>query len=140
MTDHTVILTISENAYARASQIAETSAQPIEQILASRLEEVFDELSNLPPDEQAELSALSNLSDDTLWTIADERMPSVQQERLSLLLAFSKRGVLTSSEESELDDLLERGDRLMLRKAEATAILTRRGHSVSSKHLPTPRE
>ncbi len=56
------------------------------------LEEVFNDLASLPPDEQAELAALNNLSADTLWTIAAERMPPVQQERLSLLLALNKRG------------------------------------------------
>src|SRR5258708_30448945 len=108
MSDHTVTLTISENVYARARQIAENTAQPVERILASRLEEVFDDLASLPPDEQAELTALNNLSDDTLWTIAAERMPPLQQERLSLLLALNKRGVLSSAEQAELDDLLER--------------------------------
>jgi hypothetical protein len=140
MSDYTVTLTISENAYKRARQIAEASAQPVEQILASQLDESFSDLSALPADEQAEFAALNHLSDDTLWTIAAEKMPPVQQERVSLLLALNKRSVLTEAEQTELDQLLERGDRLMLRKAEAAAILMRRGHKFTREDFATPHE
>jgi hypothetical protein len=131
MADHSITLKISDNVYSRAQQIAETMAQPIEQILTNQLEQVFDSLIDLPSDEQAELQALKSLSDDTLRTIAAERMPLVQQERLTLLLALNKRIPLSDGEQHELDELLERGDRLTLRKAEANVILARRGFSVT---------
>lgn len=41
-----------------------------------------------------------------------------------LLLALNKRLALTLDEETELDQVLEAGDRVMLRKAEAAALLT----------------
>ncbi len=140
MSDHSVTLTISESVYARVQQMAEDTAQSVERILANRLEQVFDDLAELPPDEQAELAALNSLSDDTLWTIAAERFPQLQQERLSLLLALNKRSVLSNIEDAELDDLLERGDRLTLRKAEAATILTARGYQVDPKGFAPPRE
>ncbi len=139
MSDFTVTLTISQNAYTRARQFADNTAQPVERILASSLEQAFDTDSDLPPDEQAELAALSSLSDDTLWTIAAERMPATQQERLSLLLVLNKRGVLSDAEVAELDNLLERGDKMTLRKAEAALILIRRGHRVDMKELQASR-
>jgi hypothetical protein len=134
MSDYTVTLTIPETVYTRAQEMAEHTAQPVEEVLLSSLVEVFDDANRLPPDEQAELEALAHLSDDTLWTIAAERMPAAQQERLSLLLALNKRGVLSEAEDAELDNLLERGDRLTLRKAEAAVILTRRGYQVDLSH------
>ncbi len=140
MSDYTVTLTISEQVYTRARRIAESAAQPVERVLANRLEEVFEDLSTLPPDEQAELAALNSLSDDTLRTIAAERMPGIQQERLSLLLALNKRSVLTDAEQAELDNLLQRGDRLTLRKAEAAAILMRRGHPITGEDFAAVRE
>jgi hypothetical protein len=74
----------------------------------------------LPPEEQAELDALHHLSDDALWTIAREQMPADVQARAHDLM---DRKTLSNEEQAELDLLVERGDRLMLRKAEASAIL-----------------
>ena len=139
MSDYTVTLTISEAIYTRARQFADNTAQPVERVLTNSLEQAFDADSNLPPDEQAELAALSSLSDDTLWTIAADRTPPTQQERLSLLLVLNKRGVLSDAEQVELDNLLERGDKMTLRKAEAALILIRRGHRVDMKALQASR-
>jgi hypothetical protein len=140
MSEFTVTVAISETAYAKAQQIADDSALPIERVLSQRLESALDDLAGLPADERAELAALQHLSDDTLWTIAAEQMPRSSQERLTLLLALNKRGSLTDAENSELDALLAYGDRLMLRKAEAAAILTKRGNTVTSKDMTSRHE
>ena len=138
MTDRVITLVLSERAYESARRIAETNAQPIEQILQQRLESVLP--SSLPLDEKTELSALKLLSDDALWTIAREQMPRDQQERLRVLLALNKRSDLMPSETSELDDLLSRSDQVMLRKAEAAALLTERGYTVIPKEMAAPHE
>jgi hypothetical protein len=85
MSDYTVTLTISEQAYTRARRIAESAAQPVERVLASRLEEVFDDLSGLPPDERTELAAFRQLSDDTLRGITREQMTRQEKERMVYL-------------------------------------------------------
>ena len=132
MTNYPVMLEVPDYVYERALRIAHDTARPVETVLAQQLAQSFSEpLPALPPDEQAELAALSNLSDAALWTIAAERMLPMQQDRLSLLLALNKRVVLSDLEQNELDDLLDSGDRLTLRKAEAAAILTRRGYTVT---------
>ena len=120
--------------------MADDSALPIERVLSQQLESALDDLTGLPADEQAELAALQHLSDDTLWTIAAEQMSRSTQERLTLLLALNKRGSLTDAEVSELDALLTYGDRLTLRKAEAAAILTKRGNIVTSKDMTSRHE
>ena len=140
MSDFTVTVAISEAAYAKAQRIADDSAQPIERVLSQHLESALDDLAGIPADEKAELAALQQLSDDTLWTIAAEQMPRNSQERLTLLLALNKRGSLTDAENGELDALLAYGDRLMLRKAEAAAILTKRGNEVTSKDMTSRHE
>jgi hypothetical protein len=45
----------------------------------------------------------------------------------------NSRGVMTDEEHGELEKLVERGDRLMLRKAEAAAMLRKRGHTFTQK-------
>jgi len=135
MSDYTVTLTISEAVYNRARRLAENTAQPMEQILSNRLEEVFDDSAILPPDELVELAAFRHLSNEALWTIAREQTPSDVRERVSVLLALNKRATLTTEEQSELDQLLNAADRVMLRKAEASALLTQRGFKISPEDM-----
>lgn len=122
MTD-AIILTIPEDISARARQIAETRDQSAEQVLIDYLKTLP---SSLPPDIQAELDALRHLSDDALWTIAREYMPDDVQARANELLDRNSRGLITDDEHRELEILVERADRLMLRKAEATSLLRQR--------------
>jgi hypothetical protein len=82
----------------------------------------------LPPEEHAELDALNYLSDDALWTIARDQMPDSDQARAHELMERSSRGTINDEEHVELQALVERADRLMVRKAEAATILRSRGH------------
>ena len=128
MSDYSITVTLSEAVYVRARQLAADRAQSVENLVSAQISNLFDDAADLPPDEQAELAALKHLSNDTLRTIAVERMPTADQERLTLLLMLNKRATLSDGEQAELDSLLERGDRLMLRKAEAAVILSHRGN------------
>jgi hypothetical protein len=51
------------------------------------------------------------------------------QLRAHELMDKNSRGTITSEERTELDQLVQRADRLMLRKAEAAAILKARGNN-----------
>jgi len=90
---------------------------------------------DLPDDEKSELKAMAYLSDDTLWTIAREQMPLSIQERMSVLMSRNTRGTITDAEYSELTELVERGNKLTLRKAKAMNYLMDRGYSVAFDNL-----
>ena len=128
-----IILKVPEDISARARQIAETVAQPVEQLLLDHLRTLAAPLPVLPPDTQAELEALQYLSDDALWTIAREQLPEDVQARAHTLMDKNSRGVMTDEEHGELEQLVARGDRLMLRKAQAAAMLRKRGHTFTPK-------
>jgi len=132
MTD-LITLQVPEEISVRARQIAERMAQPVEQVLLNHLKTLSAPLPVLPPDAQAELEALRQLSDDALWTIARAQMPEEVQARAHALLEQNSLGVITDEEHTELEKLVERGDRLMLRKAEAAAILRARGYPFAPK-------
>jgi hypothetical protein len=134
MTD-LIILKVPEDISARARQIAAAIAQPVEQLLLDHLKTLAAPLPALPPDTQAELDALHHLSDDALWTIASAQMPEDAQARAHALLDKNSRGAITDDEHAELEQLVERGDRLMLRKAEAATILRKRGHTFTPKNF-----
>lgn len=123
-----IILQVPEEISVRARQIAETMAQPVEQVLLDHLKTLSAPLPVLPPEAQVELDALHQLSDDALWTIARAQMPDDVQARAQALLEKNSRGVITDEEHAELEKLVDRGDQLMLRKAEAAAILRTRGY------------
>ena len=123
-----VVLTLPDEISARAHQIAESSSLTVEQVLIDHLKTLTVPLPALPPAEQAELDALHYLSDDTLWTIAREQMPDDVQTQAHELMDKNSRGLITEQECDELEKLVERGDRLMLRKAEAASILRSRGY------------
>jgi hypothetical protein len=128
MTDQ-IVLNVPQDITERARRIAETKAQPVEQILIEHLQTLTTPLPMLPVEEQAELDALHHLSDDALWTIAREQMPDEAQARAHVLMDKQIAVPLDAAEQAELDDLVERGDRLMLRKAEAASILRQRGYA-----------
>jgi hypothetical protein len=127
----TVILELTDDLIDRARKQASQTDQPMERVLVQQLEAAFSEpLPLLPPDEQAELNALANFSTDALWTIAREQMPRDQQNRMQILMDGNSRGSLSKAEFAELENLVEQGQRVMLRKAKAAALLTERGYKV----------
>jgi len=134
MSDFSV--TIPEALYVKAQQAAELNAQRVDDFIRERLEQsLADSRSDLPADERAELSALAHLSDDALWTIAREQMASTKQTRLSALMDENSDGSITATEYAELEQLVEQGQRLMLRKAEAMKYLLERGYTVTLDDL-----
>jgi hypothetical protein len=136
VSDYSVTLPVPEHIYDRAMRLAEATDQPLEAVLAQGLEAAFSEpLPSLPPDEQAELNALSHLSDDALWTIAREQMPEAKQNRLQTLMDKNTQGSLSEAEKVEFDALVDQGQRLMLRKGQAAALLTERGYRVTAKDM-----
>lgn len=122
------MLAVPEAVYDRAREIAEATSRPVDQVLLDQLKRLSVPLPILPPDEQAELDALRQLSDDTLWTIAREQMPQDIQNRMQILMDRNSLGTITPKEYQELEQYVERGQRLMLRKAEASGILMKRGY------------
>jgi len=135
MADKLVTIALSDDLYRQALRLATESAQPLETVLVKRLEMVLDDLAGLSPDEQAELAAMQHLSDDALWSMARERFPQAVDLRQQVLGERNSRGSITTDEQAELAQLVERGNRLLVRKAEAMAILTRRGWQVTTNEL-----
>ncbi len=126
-------ITIPENLLTRLSQLAAKRQQSVKTILSDRLFTALDdELDDLPTGEQAELRALHHLSDDALRFIAAEQMTTENQVLLTQLMARNSEGSLSPLERETLVALVEKGDQLMLRKAETVAILASRGHTGAS--------
>ncbi len=134
MSDYTI--SIPDRLYERARRVAQQTSRNVDDVLRTWLEAAAVETSSdLPPDEHAELKAMSQLSDDTLWTIAREQMPKTIQEQMSVLMTKNNLGTITDAEYAALAELVERGNRLTLRKAHAMKYLTQRGYSITVDDL-----
>ena len=132
-------ITIPENLYTRLRRLAARQQQPVETIVADRLfAAIDDELDDLPTGEQAELRALRHLSADALRAIAAEQMSPENQALLEQLMARNSKGELSQEEQQSLATLVERGEQLMLRRAESAAILVQRGYTKTPDTLMTP--
>ncbi len=130
-------LSISESLYDKARRVAEQTARPVDDVIRARLEQSLDEMPlDLPDDERAELRALVYLSDDALWTMAREQMASARQSRMQVLMDKNSSGSITDGEYAELTQLVEVGQRLALRKAEAMKHLLNRGYTLTLDALP----
>jgi hypothetical protein len=118
--------------YEKAQRLAQQTSQSVDEIICTRLEGALDQpMLDLPSDERAELHAMSYLSTDALWTIAREQMPPDLQHGMSQLMEKNSQGTITEDEFRDLSALVERGQRLTLRKAQAMKLLVDRGCAVS---------
>lgn len=86
---------------------------------------------SLPDDVRAELAAFYRLSDNVLWLVARTTLSPGEQQELAELNDEANARNLTSEEEARREELLSAYDRVMVRRAQATAILQSRGHDIS---------
>lgn len=125
------LIQIPEDLYQALHIAAEGSDQAFDEMVVNHLRGLLDNpFLGLPDDEQAELVALHYLSNDALRTIAAEQMPDTVKTRMDELMDRHNFGKLIETELDELTTYVERGNRLMLRKAEAAAILVQRSQSI----------
>lgn len=130
MSNYTI--SIPDSLYQKAQQIAQQKSVSVDEVIRTRLEGALDQtFFDLPKDEKEELKAMAYLSDDTLWTIAREQMQPALAKRISELLTRNQRGAISTAEYKELEELVERGDKLTLRKSQAMKYLSERGYTIS---------
>jgi hypothetical protein len=130
MSEYTI--SIPNSLYEKAQRLAKQTSQSVDDIICTRLEGALDQpMLDLPSDERAELQAMSYLSTDALWTIAREQMQPDLQHSMSQLMDKNSQGTITENEFRDLSELVERGQRLTLRKSQAMKLLLDRGYSVN---------
>jgi hypothetical protein len=127
----TVMLNLPTTLYQRAKETAEATALSLEEVLTQSIAVSLPPLEeDLDPELRSELLALSLLSDDELWLIAKSMLPDYEQVRFEDLIALQKRDSLSIEDKLELERLMNRAGVIMVRKAEAYRLLSRRGHKV----------
>jgi Fe2+ transport system protein B len=130
MSDYTI--SIPDSVYQKARQIAQQKSLSVDEVIRVGLEGAFVEsMLDIPLDEQAELKAITYLSDDALFNMMREQMQQAKQARMSALMDKNSRATITDEEYAELAALVEAGQRLTLRKATAMNYLVDRGYRLT---------
>src|SRR4029434_9110331 len=132
MTMSKYTIAIPHLLYEKAQRLAQQASQSVDEIICTRLEGALDQpMFDLPNGERTELQAMSYLSTDALWTIAREQMPPGLQHAMSQLMEKNSQGTITEDELRDLSALVERGQRLTLRKAQAMKLFVDSGYAIS---------
>lgn len=130
------IIAIPERLLEKAQRVAQQTSRRVDDVILTTLQGALDQPSfDLPEAERAELMAMAYLSDDALLTIAREQLPRIAQERTETLMERNSFGLLSETERRELVAIVERGDKLTLRKAQAIRYLNERGIHVTLNDL-----
>ena len=131
MNTQNVTLPLPERLFLRFQQMATATRQPLTDLLLRAVEVGGPpNWEEAPPRFQADLAALDRLDDDALWRVARSRASQATAARLQELLAQRAEGQLDQRERSELEELVDEADHVMLRKAHAATLLRWRGHAI----------
>lgn len=130
MAIHTVNLQLPENIYLRLEQTAQATQQPLEHVLLHAVKVGSPPpWDDVPAEFQPDLASLDRLDDDALWQIAQSQQSKKEAERVDLLLEKKANNMLSTEEKQALENKRTQGNRFILRKAQAAALLRWRGHS-----------
>ncbi|MCC6626580.1 MAG: hypothetical protein IT340_04160 [Chloroflexi bacterium] len=132
MAVQTMTLTIPDDTYDELRRRAQRDQRSVEAEALRAVEAGLAAEPPLPPDLTATLQALALLDDDALWQAAHARLPAAEQSLLTTLNDKHQRVGLTEAERRTAADLAERQGRVVAMRAEAVALLHRRGHDVSA--------
>jgi plasmid stability protein len=124
-------LNVPELIYARLQQRARQTNRSVEDELLDVLTAAVSADDELPADLADAVSSLDALDDEALWEAARGGLPAEAFERLEELHLKRQRDGVTAAEGEELAGLVRQYERGMLVRAQAAALLRRRGHDVS---------
>lgn len=131
MNGQTITVTLPDSIYERIRTTAQATSLTSEEVIKQSvilLLPAFE--SDIPPNLRFDLTKLPLLKDIQLWKIANSIMNNTKQLRLENLAELQKKQSLSEHEQSELDELMNEAQQIMLFKAEAKRILAQRGHSI----------
>lgn len=130
-----ITIHLSESVYQRVKQTADIMSLSLETVIAEAVSLLLPSLEqDMPSTWRQDLASLALLSDAQLWKVAHQQMDAAQQLQLEQLAEMQKQRPLSPASQSELDELMQKAQHVMLSKAEASRLLAQRGHQVFQKN------
>src|SRR5690554_95910 len=115
-------------ALAQQGQVGRQQQRTVDEVVRARILHGLPGFPLLPEDIETELAAFERLSDELLWLVADTTLSVAQQSELLALNDSAQRRELTPEEKQHQQELLNVYERVIVRRAQAAAILKSRGH------------
>ncbi|HEY84032.1 MAG TPA: hypothetical protein G4N96_02800 [Chloroflexi bacterium] len=125
-----IAVQLPQVAYQKLKRAADLTYRSVDEMLLNTINAALVAPSDLPPDLANELAALHFFSDEALWAAAQPTLSPAAQYRLQQLNHHAGEQPLTEAESKEQKTLLESYHHSVLRRAQALAILTQRGHTI----------
>ncbi len=131
MTTQAVTLQLPDDIYRRLQLMAQATSQPLEDVAFQAIQGNLPPLTDdLPIEWRDELGSLQSLSDEALWGITKESLPTEQWDRHQQLLERNQTGTLTNIEQEELAQLRAVTDYFVFRRSYSLALLKWRGFTL----------
>lgn len=131
MISRSLTVTIPEPVYEQLQQRARQAQRSVEDEAGLTLAATLPTWDDIPTDLATTLVSLPALDDDALWRLARSRVRDEDAARLMDLGDRRQRGELRAEELREVEELVQRHDRVLVTRAEAAALLKQRGYDVT---------
>jgi hypothetical protein len=133
MATQTLTVQLPARLYSRLEERASQSNRTLEAELIDVLATAIPvDAELLPPDIAKEIAQLEQLDDASLWQTARESFTGETSACLEQMHFKQSREGLSETESHTLAELVRQYERTMLLRAQAAALLKKRGHDVSS--------
>lgn len=126
-----VTIRLSDNLYHQIRQRARRTQRSVEDEVVAVVQDALPELDLIPAELADEMAQMSFLTEGELWQAARTTMTPAENQRMQILAFYRQRERLSSEEAREIENLVQRQERVMLIRAKATALLRQRGCDVS---------
>lgn len=127
-----ITINLPETLVEQLESTAQSQHRSVADVIREFIIDHWKLTPKLPDDVEAELAALPNLSDETLWLLACSTLTKEEQQHLARLNQDAKERALTEEEHTQLQALLDQYDRMMVRRAQAALLLKNRGYDLSN--------
>lgn len=135
MADTTISVQLPEPLYRRLEGAATATQRTVDEVLATTIAASLPPFPDLPETLANELAEMIWFSDDALRAATRPIFTPEQQKRLAELNNLEDERPLTEAEQTERAELLAGYERSVLRRAQAFAVLARRGYPLNYNEL-----
>ena len=132
MMERAITVRVPVAAFDRIRHVARQQRRSVPDMVRDLIVQDLPGLPPLPLDVESELGAFASLSDTVLWLIARSTLTKTQQSELAQLNHKAQQRSLTERERIRQQKLGDAYDRVLVRRAQAAALLKSRGYDLSN--------
>lgn len=138
MNGTTIAVELPVAAYNQLHTLAMRQRKTVPEVVRDLVLQDLPGLPALPENVEAELASFVVLSDELLWMVARSSLDSAQQLQLASLNWKAQQGPLSAEEKAQQQNLVDAYDRMLVRRAQAAAVLSGRGYDLSDPAVLWP--